>query len=186
MENRKTLIVNLFGGPCAGKSITAAGVFHKLKTLHYNTEIVSEYAKELHWIEDFNTLKCQIYVTAEQIFRTYRLCGKVDVIITDSPIMLGAYYAEVYPGAFGVTDNWQKWLLEIFNSDSWENLNIFIERNDNFEYIQAGRYQDENGAKQADIGIEEILTRKGVHFEKKLAGDSLVDEIVSMIENKIK
>lgn len=40
MEEKKTLVVNLFAGPGAGKSTGAAYIFSKLKMLGYDCEYV--------------------------------------------------------------------------------------------------------------------------------------------------
>ena len=52
----KTIVVNLFGSPSAGKSTTATGLFHQLKLKGINCEYVSEFAKHVVWQENFNTL----------------------------------------------------------------------------------------------------------------------------------
>ena len=43
----KTIIINLIGAPCAGKSTLAALVFSKLKMNNISCEIVTEFAKDL-------------------------------------------------------------------------------------------------------------------------------------------
>ena len=103
-----TKIINLYGGPGTGKSTHAAGLFYRMKQKSINCEYVQEYAKDKTWEDNAFTLKCQPYITAKQIFRQHRLLGKVDYIITDSPILNGL----VYPGFY--TDNgFDKWLLEL-------------------------------------------------------------------------
>lgn len=41
------LVINIFGGPGVGKSTVAAGLFYRLKCLHYSVELVEEFAKYL-------------------------------------------------------------------------------------------------------------------------------------------
>ena len=77
------IIINLFAGPGSGKSTTCAGLFSKLKLAGINCEMVLEYAKELVWENNLETLDDQIYIFAEQLHRINRLKNKVDVIITD-------------------------------------------------------------------------------------------------------
>lgn len=81
-----TKVINLFAGPGAGKSTTAAALFVLMKTEGYKVELVTEYAKELVYAEDWETLNWQPAVTKEQDARQRRLVGKVDWIITDSPL----------------------------------------------------------------------------------------------------
>lgn len=88
-----TVVVNLYGGPGAGKSTTRAGVFHKLKMYGVNVEEVAEYAKDLTWEGRDYALSNQLYVFAKQFKRMDMLMGKVDVLVTDSPLLLSSVYA---------------------------------------------------------------------------------------------
>ena len=90
---KDTLLVNLYAGPGAGKSTGAAYIFAKLKMAGVDCEYVSEYAKDRVWQEDqFPLQHCQLYVTGKQCLKIIRLLGKVDVVVIDSPIALGAMY----------------------------------------------------------------------------------------------
>ena len=90
---KNTLLVNLYAGPGAGKSTGAAYIFAKLKMAGVDCEYVSEYAKDRVWQEDqFPLQHCQLYVTGKQCLKITRLLGKVDVVVTDSPIAIGAMY----------------------------------------------------------------------------------------------
>ena len=42
---KKTLVINLFGGPGVGKSTLCASVFAKLKIMGIDCEMATEYAK---------------------------------------------------------------------------------------------------------------------------------------------
>jgi len=41
----KTKVINLFAGPGAGKSTTAAGLFAEMKRANVDVELVTEYVK---------------------------------------------------------------------------------------------------------------------------------------------
>jgi len=62
----KLPVVNLFGQPNAGKSTIQGDVFSILKRAGVNCEMVREFAKELVWRNDLETLANQIYVFGEQ------------------------------------------------------------------------------------------------------------------------
>src|SRR4051812_26460559 len=135
-------VINMIGGPGAGKSTTAAGVFFMLKLLNVRCELVTEFAKELTYDENWSDLKRQLYVTAEQERRQRRLVGKVDFIVTDSPLLLGVAY---------VMDERERHAVEqsarsLFNS--YGNLNFFIERVK--PYAAYGRKQTEEEARAID------------------------------------
>ena len=61
-EKKNTLVVNLFGGPGAGKSTLMAYLFYKLKILGVEVEMSPEFAKDLVWEERFNYFDEQIYI----------------------------------------------------------------------------------------------------------------------------
>lgn len=87
-----TLHVHIAGAPCMGKSVTAAQVFAKLRIMGVNAELVQEYAKEKFW-EGKLSPTTQFLTAAEQTRREAFLEGRVDVIVSDSPPLLGALYA---------------------------------------------------------------------------------------------
>ena len=124
-------VVNLYGGPGTGKSTTAAGVFSGLKMRGCNVELVTEVAKDLVWGERMFDLSNQILVFGEQYHRLFRLKGKVECIITDSPLFLSVVYGE------NETDTFKALVQEKYNE--FENVDIFLEREK--EYNPIGRTQ---------------------------------------------
>ena len=67
----KTLVINLFGGPGCGKSTTMARLFADLKTMGYNVEMVSEFAKDLVYEMRQETMKDELYIFAKQHHRLF-------------------------------------------------------------------------------------------------------------------
>ena len=93
MEQKKLpIIVNLIGGPGAGKSTIAAGLFYFLKMSGVKVELATEYAKDKVYDKSFKTLDDQFYVFGKQFHKIWRLVEDNDVIITDSPIILSVFY----------------------------------------------------------------------------------------------
>ncbi|WP_149029075.1 hypothetical protein [Campylobacter fetus] len=90
----ETTVIKIFGGPGAGKSTLAAKIFAELK-MNYDgsVEYVQEYAKSLVWQGKEHLLSNQPLVTNGQKNMLMPLVGKVDVIVTDSPLELGLFYA---------------------------------------------------------------------------------------------
>jgi hypothetical protein len=154
-----TQVVNLFAGPGAGKSTTASALFASLKYAGVNCELASEYAKDLVWGGSQHILANQIYVFGKQYHRIWRLLDKVDVIITDSPLLMSVMY---YNG-----DN------RLFPDMVWHehnklnNFNVLVERVK--PYNPAGRLQTEDEAKKLDDRIAGIIRHAGPYH--KVLGD---------------
>ena len=66
-------VINIFGGPGTGKSVTAARLFAELKLQHKNCELVTEFAKELTYDESYRVMENQIWIFANQHQRMYHL-----------------------------------------------------------------------------------------------------------------
>ena len=58
-------------------------------------EYVQEYAKNLVWTKDFDTLNNQYYVTSQQDKLFSQMNGHVDFIVTDGTILHGLYYKQI-------------------------------------------------------------------------------------------
>lgn len=167
---KKPIIVNLFGGPGSGKSTTAAGVFNKLKLAGVNCEIVTEFAKHITWKKDLNTLKNQIYVFAKQHDRMFHLKDQVDVIITDSPIIMGLIYTDWTT----VSKSFEPLVVDEFNRNDAKNVNIFINRVK--PYNPSGRSQSKEEAIEKDNDIYKLLNKYNIDYtyvdgDEEAAGD---------------
>jgi hypothetical protein len=174
-----TLIVNFFGAPGSGKSTSAAGVFYKLKIAGIESELVTEYAKDIVWEESLKTLHNQIFVFANQHHRIYRCLGKVDVIITDSPINLGIIYGKMYNGHISPH------LEELIKTEflAQKSYNVFLKRN--HKYNTKGRYQTEDEANIIDVKIAEMLIDHNIEYTEFEPGQSTTDFVVTEILKRI-
>ena len=152
---RKTIVCNLFGGACVGKSVLMAQVFADLKILGIECEMAPEYAKEKVWDESFRVMDDQIYIFAKQLHKLNRLLGKVDVIICDSPLPFSLIYDKSANKSFADL------VLDQFNR--FNNINYLIERSTS--YIPVGRLQNEEEAKEIDSRILTLLNEKGIKYE---------------------
>ena len=117
-----------------------------LKLFKVNVELVTEFAKELAWEGDKEFMsRNQLYITGQQVRRMNRLVGKVDVIITDSPIEMAAFYTE---------EPTLKQLCKEEGAKFSNRLDFFIERTK--EYNPSGRNQTFEEAKEIDRRIREL------------------------------
>lgn len=142
------LVVNFFGGPGSRKSTTRAKLFANLKVRGINCEEAPEYAKDIVWEERFNILNQQIYILAKQDHRLRRLDGKVDVAITDSPLVLSSIYGKNESPEFHAV------VRQLF--DSYRNFNVYLQRGET-PYNPAGRTQSLIEAKALDLEIADFL-----------------------------
>lgn len=145
---RKTKVINLLAGPGVGKSTTMSGLFFEMKQAGMSCEIAPEFAKELVWEERHNFFPYQDYLFAEQRRRLSRLVGKVDYIITDSPILLSVVYMpDEFPWSF------RKFVFEMFNM--YSNFNVLLTRVK--PYDPNGRNQDLAGSEKIQHKIVDLI-----------------------------
>jgi len=149
-----TLLINLYGGPGTGKSTCCAGLFFKFKTLDYNCEMAREYAKGKVWENSLDVLKDQPYVFGKQLHKFKILCDKVDVIITDSPLLLSLYYGDKE------TESFKNFVLGEHNK--FNSINIFLNRVKKFN--PSGRLQSEEESKNIDVKVKEILDKNNIKY----------------------
>ena len=116
------IIVNLFGVPGAGKSTGAAYIFSQLKMKGINAELITEFAKDKVWENNEKVFKNQLYLFGKQSFRISRVQDEVDVIVTDSPLLLSILYNQTPI----LGENFNQLVYDVFNS--YNNINYLIKR----------------------------------------------------------
>lgn len=166
-------MINLIGAPGAGKSTLAAGLFYKMKRKYMSVELVTEYAKDLtydgHTTESMN----QLSVFAEQHRRVDRLIGKVDYVITDSPLYLSAYYASKTDTPLAFRD----YVITLANKH--DNINFLVKRN--HPYDPNGRSQDEQSSDMIHDELKFFMAYWGIKYTSVLAGNILPTEIFKQL-----
>ena len=168
-----TLVVNLYGGPGTGKSTTAAGLFYRIKKHGlFNVELVTEFAKDLTWEERHNVLANQAYILGTQYHRLMRVYDKVDIIITDGPLLNSVVYNE--GGVPEVAD------LAITLHESLINYDVYLLRTKSYNPL--GRTQTEEEAKKLDETIKDVLAAYAPGFKVSGTEDIHVDILAAEIE----
>lgn len=156
--NKTTTIINLFGGPGAGKTTCAWEIAAALKKKGFVTEYVSEYPKELVWDGKpeklIGTLENQTAIYEEQKRRVDRLIGKVDFVVTDSPTLLSLTYLKEPNIEF------EDRISREFKDNN--NFCMIVQRGKKFE--EEGRVHTLEQSKQIDEEIRQLLVREDIPF----------------------
>ena len=173
------LLVNLYGGPGSGKSTMMASIFAELKCRHVKCEMATEFAKEKLWEKSLGVFENQIYMFGKQMHAIHRVVDKVDVVITDSPILLSRIYAPYE------TKTFHDFVTEV--SKRYNNFNVFLQRS-SAEYDPEGRFQTEDEAIEKDVEIKNLLESIGEPYTifpaDRSTAPMLVDEIVNKLQNE--
>ena len=172
------IVVNLFGVPGAGKSTGAAYVFSKLKMQGINAELVTEFAKDMVWENNNKVLMNQEYIFGSQSYRLSRCKDKVDVIVTDCPLFLTAFYNK----SSVLGNEFNKVVLNVFNT--YNNVNYLIDRIKDFNQI--GRVHTEQEAQNMREPLMKMLNDYKVSFETIEGSVKDYDVIVEKISEMAK
>lgn len=155
---RASVVVNVFGGPGAGKTTAALEIAAGLKKDGYTAKYVDEVASELiadgklHMLD--GTLEHQRHVHGEQLARQRRWEGRVDFVVTDSPPLLSALYVRDHDPVFN------KEMIDAHKAQ--ENFNLYIERGPG--YSESGRIHNRAEAIEIDGRIKAYLGENGVYY----------------------
>ena len=170
---KKPLIINLAGAPGAGKSTGAAYIFYKLKAAGINAELITEFAKDKTWEHNNVALSNQIYILGKQYYRIARCMDQVDVIVTDSPILLSILYGEHCFYSFELNSLVKKLWQEN------NNLLYFINRVK--KYNPAGRNQTAEESDALSMQLKKLLSDNGFNYEEYPGSIEGYDQIVADI-----
>ena len=174
---RQPLLINVCGAPGAGKSTLSAYVFAKLKMMGINCELVTEFAKDKVWEKNNEALSNQIYIFAKQYYRITRCAGKVDVVITDSPLFLSPFYNKDPD----IDEPLKELVAKIVAK--YDNLNYFLRRVK--KYNPVGRLQTEAESNEYGIHIKTMMKSFGIKF-REIDGDLMsADMIIQDIVEKL-
>lgn len=160
-----TTVINLFGGSGVGKSTIAALLFARMKMRGLHVELVREYVKLWAWGGRKVRQEDQIYLLGKQSAYESMLYGKVDYIVTDSPVLLAGMYAEWHNGADGkyVTRAANSFIEQSRRNSGVRIRNYLLERNGPFD--PRGRWETAEEAERFDQFLEEGLVWNNYDYE---------------------
>lgn len=173
-------VINLFGVPGAGKSTGAAYIFSRLKMLGVNVELVTEFAKDKVYEDNMSVFENQAYIFGKQSFKMSRCRNKVDYIVTDSPLLLSAFYNT--DPVLG--DSFNDVVNNVFNS--YENINFYVERSK--PYNASGRLQTEQESDKMILPLKNMLDHFGIEYQAvsgELSGyDAIIHSVLNRKDNR--
>ena len=173
-------VINLIAGPGAGKTTTMAFIFGTLKRRGINCEMAPEWVKMAAWEGRSEVFNVQGYLLEKQNWVLHRLRGKVEVVVSDSPLILAAAYSELHK--IGVYDSvdWKTHCKAIF--DTYDNFNVFLNRKK--AYNPAGRNQSLAQAQEVDRILKKVLDEFKVPYIEIEDSDTVHLEIIDLYEKE--
>jgi len=172
---KETLVINLIGGPCSGKSTVAAELFARLKKMGIHCELVSEYIKDRIYEENQTMPKNQIAIFGMEHYNISNKLGKVDVIVHDGSFINNIIYKAEENKHF---DD-----LIISEYKRFWNLDFFIKRG-NIEFETYGRIHNLKQSKELDKIIKETYDSYELSYIEVESRDA-VDKIIPIVLKEI-
>lgn len=160
---KETIVINIAGGPGTGKTTVAAEIFSVLKEKGYDVENVSEFAKELVWEGRTEAFNDRLYMHGEQNHRLMQMNGKLDYIITDSPLFLTSVYNHYYlEDKFPESYNKMIDLATIETFKLYHNRVYLLERATDYNVV--GRRENQKEASDIDLAIRKYLKDNQIEY----------------------
>ena len=172
---KETLVINLIGGPCSGKSTVAAELVARLKKMGIKTERVSEYIKDRIYEENKTMPNNQIAIFGMEHYNISNKLGKVEVIVHDGSFINNILYKK--------EDNQEFDNLIVSEYHKFNNLDFFIKRG-NIEFEDYGRIHNYEQSLELDEKIKQLYKNCGADFIEVESRDA-VDKIIPIVLKKL-
>ena len=175
MDYNKTLVINLIGGPCSGKSTVAAELFARLKKMGVHCELVSEYIKERIYEENKTMPVNQIPIFGMEHYSIVNKIGKVDCLVHDGSFINNIIYKQDNNPEFDT--------LVVSEYNKFINLDFFIKRG-NIVFEDYGRIHNLKQSKELDRIIKDTYSKYNLSFIEVESRDA-VDKMIPIILKKL-
>lgn len=181
-------IICLYGGPGSGKSTTCAGLYAFLKMMGVDAEMNREYVKNWVWEKRKINPGDQTYFFAKmaKVERSL-MSSNVEVIITDSPLILTHYYGLIYDPLEKISNTSLMLLQHHHKTCQYYGYKVehyFIGRGDR-PYNPNGRFQTLEEAKDIDTDLRLFLNKIGIRYKDiRHDGENTTKEILKDILSK--
>jgi hypothetical protein len=164
------LVISFFGSPSSGKTVAATSLFAALKKQHLAVVLVAEFAKEKVVEGNTTALSNQIFIWASQQYNIYSAYRHADLVVTDSPILLGTIYNN---------DNDDLHKVICREHGRYNNINIMMELDPLHPYSMVGRIHDLEESIEIQNSIFGMLHSNNIPY--LLYNSTTEDEIVQLI-----
>jgi len=171
-------IINLFGGPGVGKSTLAAGVFSLMKLEGKDVELVTEYAKELVWESVALENLSQLNIFANQYKRIARLDGKVEYVVTDSPLLLSSIYLTYNMDFDPALDK-----VIVHAHRYWETRDFLVKRDPNRRFTEVGRWHNVTESDRIGEACAALLDKLGSPYTLVPGNKTGITSIMQGVDN---
>lgn len=181
---KNTIVINIIGGPGTGKTTVAAELFSKLKRLNLDVENVSEFSNELVWENNTSAFNDRLYMHAIQHHRLFTMKGKLDYIITDSPLLLTSVYNNFY--LKDVLPESYNQMIDLAVKETWnlyDNITYYLKRDTSYNPV--GRRENVDEAIQIDLKVKEYLDLHHIVYKEVNIDDAanIIYEDVLRLKN---
>lgn len=156
-----TKVINILGGSGIGKSTTAAHLFAEMKYRGMHCELVREYVKMWAWQDKKVGPYDQMYLLGKQSKYESMLYGKVDYVVTDSPLILCPVYELYHSGKITVGEAALNF-IESAKLQGVEHVNFVLKRGKKFD--TRGRYDTLEQAIEVDDVVRNYLKDNNIPY----------------------
>lgn len=173
----RPIIINVCGGPGAGKTTTALGVTSRLKAQGEAAIYVPEAALDLCMEMKLGERTAQFDILKEQVLRLLRTFGTgYRVVVTDSPIILQAAYCD------NLVDRTRA--VEVAKALNGPSDCFYVIENRRSNHSMVGRDRTKEQSEALDGTIKDLLDEAGFSYDtlkKHEAIDRIVEDVSLML-----
>lgn len=180
-------VINLFAGPCTGKSTTAFELIYRMKKLGLKVELIPDLPRDEVFSQSWERLNDHLLqLTKLQHQLNMLKTANIDYVIMESPILMRLAYAKDESTII-------KDLIVGLHKEQ-DSLNVNILRNKNFKYDETGRDQNESEALERTKITDDLVrthipnpvtVMSGIRTVSSIFKELNIEDDISITENSL-